>query len=112
MGVPPPVAAATAATMILFTTSAASVSFEIFGLLEPWYGAAFFFLGIACTAVGQGAMNSWMKTAGRQSPPALSIGGVTAISTILVGLEAYQKFWAAAKTEDLFAASHICSQVE
>jgi uncharacterized membrane protein YfcA len=42
MGVPPAVAAATAAQMILFTTCAACASFEIFGLLEPEYGIFFF----------------------------------------------------------------------
>merc|ERR1719190_106318 len=63
MGVNPMVAAATAATMILFTTSAACVSFQVFGLLEPWYGVACFVLGLVCTAIGQGAINAWMKAA-------------------------------------------------
>merc|ERR1719238_626469 len=57
MGVQPSVAAATAAQMILFTTSAACVSFEVFGLLEPEYGLMFFVMGITCTAIGQAGIN-------------------------------------------------------
>merc|ERR1719502_120603 len=68
MGVPPPVAAATAAQMILFTTSAACVSFEVFGLLEPQYGIACFVVGILSTAVGQAGINAYMKAAKRHSP--------------------------------------------
>merc|ERR1712187_461542 len=62
MGVNPSVAAATAATMILFTTSAACVSFQVFGLLEPGYGTAFFILGFACTMVGQGSVRMWLRS--------------------------------------------------
>jgi len=111
MGVNPMVAAATAATMILFTTSAACVSFQVFGLLEVHYGAACFFLGLVCTAIGQGAVNAWMKAAKRQSPPVLAIGLVMALSTLLVGLEAFERF----TTEDWFELmqpSDICSLAE
>jgi uncharacterized membrane protein YfcA len=110
MGVSPRVAAASAATMILFTTSAACVSFQVFGLLEPHYGTMCFLLGLGCTAIGQGIMNSWMKAAKRQSPPVLSIGLVMAISTVLVSFEAFDKFsgqdWSV-----LFQPSAICSRV-
>jgi len=109
MGVNPVVAAATAATMILFTTSAACVSFEIFGLLEPNYGVACFVLGLVCTAIGQGAINAWMRTAKRQSPPVLSIGAVMAISTLLVAVEACQKF-SRHDLAELFQPAQICSR--
>merc|ERR1719152_715639 len=65
MGVLPSVAAATAAQMILFTTSAACVSFEVFGLLEPQYGLLCFVMGISCTAIGQAGINAYMKAAKR-----------------------------------------------
>merc|ERR1712228_797701 len=58
MGVNPQVAASTAATMILFTTTAACTSFAIFGLLEPHYGLAGFTLGLTCTALGQVGFNT------------------------------------------------------
>lgn len=108
MGVNPSVAAATAATMIFFTTSAACVSFVIFGLLEAEYGFFFFCMGLICTAVGQAGINVWMKRAKRQSPPVLSIGAVMALSTLLVGIEAYIKFQHET-TAELFAASSICA---
>lgn len=113
MGVHPSVASATAATMILFTTSAACVSFVIFGLLEPGYGLTFFVMGLLCTAVGQAGMNQWMKTAKRHSPPVLSIGTVMTLSTLLVAIEAVEK--GVAHAEDyskLFQPSSICSKSE
>merc|ERR1719231_898612 len=57
MGVNPSVAAATAATMIFFTSSAACVSFFIFQLLEPEYGIAVFCMGFVFTSIGQSYMN-------------------------------------------------------
>lgn len=108
MGVNPSVAAATAATMIFFTTSAACVSFVIFGLLEPEYGISGFAMGLGCTAVGQAGINVWMKTAKRQSPPVISIGAVMALSTILVSVEAYMKF-SEHSMEELLAPSSICA---
>merc|ERR1719316_1966585 len=107
MGVLPPVAAATAAQMILFTTSAACVSFEVFGLLEPEYDLTCFAMGIVCTAIGQAGINAYMKAAKRHSPPVLSIGAVMLISTALVGLEAVQKFMAKDMSE-LMRPSSIC----
>merc|ERR1712072_945282 len=80
MGVEPTVAAATAATMILFTTSAATVSFAVFGLLEHEYGIALFILGIVCTVLGQLGINAIMARQERQSPVGLSIGSVITIS--------------------------------
>merc|ERR1719356_969089 len=110
MGVSPRVAAASAATMILFTTSAACVSFQVFGLLEPQYGTLCFLLGLVCTAVGQGAVNAWMRGAKRQSPPVLSIGLVMSISTALLAFEAFEKF-SAEDWSSLLEPSAVCSRV-
>merc|ERR1711933_614216 len=104
MGVNPSIAAATAAQMILFTTLAACVSFEIFGLLEPEYGVLFFVMGIGCTAIGQYGINTYMASAKRQSPPVLSIGAVMVLSTALVAVEAVQKFMAKDMSELLKAS--------
>jgi uncharacterized membrane protein YfcA len=111
MGVNPSVAAATAATMIFFTTSAACVSFAMFGLLELEYGFTGFCMGLVCTAVGQAGINVWMKNAKRQSPPVLSIGAVMALSTMLVGIEAYIKFMHS-PLKELLAPSSICATAE
>uniref|UniRef100_A0A7S4VUK1 Uncharacterized protein n=1 Tax=Alexandrium monilatum TaxID=311494 RepID=A0A7S4VUK1_9DINO len=95
-GVDPLVAAATAATMILFTTSAACVSFQVFGLLEPFYGAACFALGLVCTAAGQGV---------------LSIGVVMTLSTVLVSLEAFEEF-TQKEWDTLLRPSDVCSRFD
>jgi uncharacterized membrane protein YfcA len=111
MGVNPLVAAATASTMILFTSSAACASFQVFGLLEPSYGVACFILGFVSTLVGQGSINAWMKSARRQSPPVLSIGLVTTLSTVTVVMEAFSEF----SNHDLnvlIQPSSICSSFD
>lgn len=109
MGVHPSVAAATAAQMILFTTMAACVSFEVFGLLEVHYGVVCFVLGLACTAIGQAGINAYMKAAKRHSPPVLSIGIVMVLSTALVAVECAQKFTQKDMSE-LLKPSSICSK--
>ncbi|CAK9086637.1 Sulfite exporter TauE/SafE family protein 1 [Durusdinium trenchii] len=86
LGVDPHVASATAATMILFTSSAASVSFEVFGLLKADYGAFCFILGFGCTMLGQYAIQRWVQGAHRQSPPVLSIGHPNLVRTVLLSL--------------------------
>jgi len=91
MGVDPPVAVATVSTMILFTTSAACVSFQVFHFLDMGYGSVCFLMGLVCTALGQSVINAW-SDARRQSPPVLSIGSVMAVSTFLVALEAFNNF--------------------
>lgn len=112
MGVPSQVAAATAATMIFFTTSAACVSFVLFGLLEPGYGVAGFCMGLGCTALGQHYVNRWMAATKRQSPPKLSMGMVMALSTVLVAIEAFMKFAHAGATgtlHELLVPTSICA---
>lgn len=52
MGVPPEVAVATSATMILFTSMSASVIFISFGALPTDYGVLLFFVGAIFTATG------------------------------------------------------------
>uniref|UniRef100_A0A7S4PTR2 Membrane transporter protein n=1 Tax=Alexandrium monilatum TaxID=311494 RepID=A0A7S4PTR2_9DINO len=87
MGIMPAVASASAAAMILFTSAAASISFVAFGLLHAVYGAMFFVLGIACTALGQYSVGQWVKRHERQSPIVLSIGLVIILSSVLVGVD-------------------------
>ncbi|CAE8697720.1 unnamed protein product [Polarella glacialis] len=108
MGVSPRVAAATAATMILFTSGSACVSFQVFGLLEPTYGQPYFVLGFGCTVLGQWVVNEWMQGAKRQSPPVLSIGVVMALSTFLVLLQAAGDFESKDFAE-LIVPSDLCS---
>merc|ERR1719253_2462172 len=86
MGVLPSVSAASPAAMILYTSSAASTSFAVFGLLHLTYGAMFFVLGFVCTFIGQATLTSLLKKHKRESPIVLSIGSVIGLSSILVGI--------------------------
>eukprot|EP00928_Gymnodinium_smaydae_P014016 TRINITY_DN15083_c3_g2_i1.p1 TRINITY_DN15083_c3_g2~~TRINITY_DN15083_c3_g2_i1.p1 ORF type:complete len:691 (-),score=149.82 TRINITY_DN15083_c3_g2_i1:194-2266(-) len=112
LGVDSLTSAATAATMILFTSSAACVSFLIFGLLELQYGVVAFFTGMICTAIGQLGFNAWMRSASRQSPPVLSIGSVICVSALLVGVEAIGRFTEADSVQELFRHTSVCGSVE
>lgn len=87
MGIPPVVASATAAAMILFTTSAASISFATFGMLDLQYGAVCFGLGIAATFVGQLVTNKFVR-GGRESVVVMSIGAVIILSSLFVAFDA------------------------
>ena len=57
MGVLPDVAAATSATMILFTSAAAAVVFLSFGGVPPAYAGLAFAVGLLSTAAGQARMH-------------------------------------------------------
>lgn len=107
MGILPSVASASAATMILYTSAAASTSFVVFGMLHTAYGALFFCLGLTCTAVGQATVNRWVKKHDRQSPIVLSIGIVIALSSLLVGANTLFNFFSEAWSE-LFVVSGVC----
>jgi uncharacterized membrane protein YfcA len=57
MGVIPPVAAASAALMILYTSAAATLAYYVFDLIPLDYGLVFFCWGFLCTALGQRVVN-------------------------------------------------------
>lgn len=108
MGVSPPVASATAATMILFTTCAASVSFAVFGLIIDYqYAVALFLLGFVCTVIGQTGLNACMAQSGRQSPIIFSIGAVIVFSSMLVGVSTVVRSWGKSMSE-LFETDSLC----
>jgi len=72
--------------MILYTSSAATTSFAVFGLLHFPYGALFFILGFVSTAIGQVTLTKFLKRHKRESPIVLSIGFVIGLSSILVAI--------------------------
>jgi len=87
MNVYAPVTSATSATMILFTSSGASVSYLLFQQLNLNYGAILFGLGIVWTLFGQIALNKVVKASGRNSYIILIIGLTVALSAIAMGVE-------------------------
>lgn len=87
MGTKPQVASATSATMILFTSSAASVSYLLFNSLNLQYAAILFPLGFVCTLIGQIGLNAIVKYYGRASLVILCIATVIGMSTFAMGFE-------------------------
>lgn len=87
MGVHPAVASATSACMILFTSSTATTSFAVFGLLLPDYAALCAFVGFSSTLLGQTIMTILLRKYKRNSYIAFSIGIVVAISAVCMTLE-------------------------
>jgi len=87
MGVRPEVCSATSATMILFTSAAATASYLLFDSLNPHYGFVVFTLGFFNTLIGQKALNVMVKKYGRSSIIVLLIATIVAMSAVAMGLE-------------------------
>merc|ERR1719499_843593 len=87
MGVLPPVTSATSATMILFTSAGASVSYLVFEQLNLHYGIVVFCLGIVFTMIGQLALNRVVAYYKRNSLIILIIGITVALSAVAMGIE-------------------------
>jgi len=110
LGVEPKTSAATAATMIFFTSSSACVSFAVFGSLEYEYGAACFIFGLICTVIGQVFVAQMFKD--RQSPTVFSIAIVILISSVCIGIETLLQGLADYRKGDLFKIDALCSVKE
>lgn len=87
IGVHSSVVAGTSAMMILFTSSTATISYLIFGLLVHDYALACLILGFAATIVGQTVMSWLLARYQRPSYIAFSIGWVVAISAVCMTVE-------------------------
>jgi len=87
MGVLPEVASATSATMILFTSFAATACYILFGSLTIGYAAVLFPLGLLFTIAGQLLLNSIVKRYNRSSLIILCIATVIGMSTLAMGYE-------------------------
>lgn len=87
MGVHPKVAAATSATMILFTSFTATTSFMVFGLLQYDYAYVVTVIGFLATLIGQTVMNELIKKTGRNSYIVYVIGIVVLVSACAMVLK-------------------------
>jgi len=87
MGVLPQVTSATSATMILFTSSAATVSYLLFETLNVQYGMYVFLQGFVFTLIGQKILNAAVKKSGRGSLIVLLIATIVGLSAVAMGLE-------------------------
>ena len=89
MGIHPLVAAATSATMILFTSLTATISFITYGLLQYEYAIVLGTIGFVATLIGQTIMNILIKKSGRTSYIVLAIGIVVFLSAILMVIKSF-----------------------
>jgi len=83
----PPVVSATAAFMILFTSSITTSQFIIFGTLEPSYGSWFCMFGFLSSFVGQTLMAMVLKKYKKQSVVVFCISGILGLSAVLLGIQ-------------------------
>lgn len=105
--VAPEIAAATSITMILFTSSAASVVYLSFGVPND-YALCLFALGAAFTAVGQVAVTRAVKKLGRPSIIVITMAAMMAVSAVVVFYEAESLTREAVMEHALGKHGHIC----
>lgn len=87
MGVLPEVSAATAAFMILYTASAATVTYATFGQVKWDWAGILFCVGLVFTSVGQTLVNSYIARTGRASIIVFIIAAIVGLSTLLMGYQ-------------------------
>mmetsp|Transcript_7819 Transcript_7819/g.14469 ORF Transcript_7819/g.14469 Transcript_7819/m.14469 type:complete len:304 (-) Transcript_7819:119-1030(-) len=104
MSVLPEVAVATSATMIFFTTGAATITYLTFGLLSADYATLFFLVGFLATIGGQGVMRKLLDKFQRKSMILFVIAGVLALSTVLMTVASVQAAVAAGERPSLCSA--------
>lgn len=110
MGMLPGVSAATAAFMVLFTSSATTLQFVLLGMLRLdyslWYGA----VGMCGTIVGQKLAGYFIKKYKRQSLIIFLLGGVIALSAAVMGAVGAAEVWADYQAADweAFQFSPLC----
>ena len=116
MGVTPEVAAATSITMILFTSSAASVLYISFGVPED-YAKAVFVTGAVFTALGQSLVTRLIRRLDRSGRPGggagvvvVAMAAMMAASASVVTFEAGALARRAFLTGTLGRHGHICSK--
>ena len=73
--------------MILFTSSTATISYMIFGLLIDDYAVGCLLVGFVATLVGQTLMSMLMKKYNRSSYIAYAIGIVVGLSAVAMTIE-------------------------
>lgn len=84
MGVHPQVVAATSASLILYTSATATISFWLFGMLQEDYAIMFFIIGFLATWGGQLSAQKITDLTGRQSLIIFLIAGIIVLSTCLM----------------------------
>jgi len=89
MGCPPTVASATAAFMIFFTASSATLSYALYGMIIWSYAFPLIIIGFVCTVVGQIIVNKLVKMTGRESIIAFIIAAILGVSTLMLSVNGF-----------------------
>lgn len=109
LGVMPEVAAATSATMILFTSGAASIVYLHFSYVLPDYGLALFATGFLVTLAGQLLTYKMIKVFRRRSIIIFMMVTLVAASACIMAYQAVDTLVdTAAHPKDLLHLGTIC----
>lgn len=87
LGFVPDVAAATGATMLLFTSFTSTVMYMLFDLLNYEYAQPLIVIGFVCTVIGQQIFNKVMHYYKRDSLIVFVIAFIVMASAVLMGIE-------------------------
>jgi len=109
LGILPDVASATAATMIVFTSTSASIVFLSFGNLPLNYAAAVFIVGIVFTMLGQVACYMLMRALGRRSVIVFAMAALMVLSVAVTIYESVIGIISATQHHHLWRFGHLCS---
>ncbi|KAK9864853.1 hypothetical protein WJX84_005030 [Apatococcus fuscideae] len=110
MNVLPDVAAATSATMILFTSLVGSLVFISFGAIDVDYGVAVFTVGLVSTLFGQFACYRLMQILKRRSIPIFAMTGLMAMAMVGVWVQTSISTWDAARSGHILDTGTICGR--
>lgn len=107
-GPAPQVAAATAVTMIAFTSSAASITYARFGFVQPDYAAVLLVLGWMSTSTGHLMFSAIMRALGRRSVIVFVMLGLVGFSAAALFANFVRQLQAAIGAHTLWHLHGIC----
>lgn len=108
LGVCPEVAAATSATMILFTSAAAAIVYLHFGGLPTDYAAALLCLGFCCGISGQLACNRLVRMLQRRSVIVFAMAALMVLATAAGSWQAATAVRGAAADGSMWHWGSVC----
>lgn len=108
MGLLPDVAAASSATMIMFTSISASTVYVGFGAVKADYGIALFLIGLGVTMVGQLAAHQMMTKLKRRSIVVFSMATLLTLAAVVMVAEAAVETASAVRQGALLDWGSIC----
>jgi uncharacterized membrane protein YfcA len=111
LGFVPDVAAASGATMLLFTSTTSTIMYVLFDILNFEYAYYLVPLGFSCTLFGQLVFNRIMHHYKRDSLIIFVIAFIVFMSAILMGIEGAYVGMETLKKGDLFKVAGICGAV-